>query len=186
MRVLIYRLSALWGKQKLSRQEYVRALQSVIDGMKPVQTVLTEKGLWKAFGNEWSEHREQEGIDACSIHILDFQDAHNRLRSIKPESPLFGVQATALMASQAYFETIASYVEYRRMFLSADYRTKRYMKVQRDVRQWDRIAHEEASKLIKELCGVSPVQIPESLTEIATEFEDFGIGIGHRYVMMMD
>ena len=61
------------------------------------------------------------------------------------------VHRQAIKASKAYGETITTYVEYRRFFLSDDFMTDRYYRKQRDGLEWDSLAHHYSRSLLLEL-----------------------------------
>jgi len=101
---------------------------------------------------EWTPAMEQEIINAHVNHLMKkWQPAHNSLNRTRPEKRFQKLHRKAMLASRAYGETIMTYVEYRRLFLSPLYLTKTYNHKQRDGEQWDRLAVEHLQILVGEI-----------------------------------
>ena len=167
LRETLQRIASL-RKPLVGRDEYLVRLRRLVETFKPVTRVLKEHNLiGLQLDTEWSEEWEQKCTDACVQHILTVEEARAALRAIKPPGGLYRVQAAAMLSSRAYWETLATYVEYKRLFLSPEYLTRQYARKARDGRWWDSLAYRECRKLIEALRSSLPeFSIPDSLQQI--------------------
>ncbi len=133
---------------------FAPVLAEVLDAMVPDYQIIKSAGI--DLSGEWEPNLEQAIIDAHTAHLLEkWQPAHNALMVAKPERAYQRVHRTAMTASRAYGETLTTYIEHQRMFLSPQYLTKAYFRKQRDGRQWDALAREHTRGLIDELDRVA-------------------------------
>ncbi len=122
----------------------------VLDAMVSTSQIINSAGI--DLSREWEPKLEQTIIDAHTAHLLDkWQPAHNSLMELKPGRACLRVHRKAMTASRAYGETLSTYIEHQRMFLSPQYLTNAYFRKQRDGRQWDALAREHTRGLIDEL-----------------------------------
>ena len=98
---------------------------NALDSMIPFDQIVKSAGI--DLSREWDPSHEEGEIDAHTTHLLEkWQPAHNSMQDLKPERKYQSLHRKAMMASRDYGETVATYIEYRRLFLSPQYLTKVY------------------------------------------------------------
>ncbi|MEK7778061.1 MAG: hypothetical protein AAB303_05490 [Chloroflexota bacterium] len=144
----------------ITSEVFAPIFAQVLDAMVPDYQIIKSAGI--DVSGEWESNLEQAIIDAHTAHLLEkWQPAHNVLMVVKPERTYQRVHRRAMTASRAYGETVTTYIEHQRMFLSPQYLTKAYFRKQRDGRQWDVLAREHTRGLIDELERVA-IQHPQA------------------------
>ena len=181
--MLKYRMAGI-GKPTVTVEEFSTVIACVFGAMVPVNEILKTAGIEQ--GREWEEAHEIEAIETCRAHLLDiWQPAHNEMNSLKPESQYYYLHNACMLASRAYGETLAAYVEYKILFISPQFMTKSYYRKRQDGKEWDSLASEFSGKLIVELerlelqkPDISKLlmpsgDIPEGLRSISRDVPDF-------------
>lgn len=141
--------------------DFGRLFAEVLDAMVPSFQIVNLAGT--DISQDWDISLESQTIDAHVAHLVEvWQPAHNAMQDVKPEKRFQRVHRKAMMASRAYGETLITYIEYRRMFLSDQFGAKLYFRKQRDGRQYDALTREYTRGLIDELVDISTRNPQES------------------------
>lgn len=172
---------------RVGSETFGARLAEVLKAMVPTSEIVESAGI--DLKREWTPSLEQEMIDAHVAHLLGkWQPAHNSLQDVRPGRQYRSLHWKAMWASRAYGETVVTYIEYRRIFLSPQFGTNIHLQVlarkRRDGRQWDTLARKHARALLDELYGIKAKEpqtfgllVPsdamlESVEQIAAEIEE--------------
>lgn len=125
-------------------------LAEVLKAMVPTFHIVASAGI--DLRREWDTTLEEEIINAHVAHLVGkWQPTHNAMMDLKAKRHYRRLHKKAMLASRAYGETLFTYIEFKRLFLSPQYLTKTYYRKQRDGRQWDALANRYARALLDEL-----------------------------------
>ncbi len=174
LRMILYSISRLF-KARVADGEFTRCLQDVLLYILPTSKIHEQAGI--IFQNseaEWQE-RSTERVAAYRAHLLESQDAHNRLVDVRPQSEHAQLHSAALGTSKAYLETIWTYSVYIEL-LTLDLKDEGFDRLRKskvDAEQWDEIAYEESVRLMELLRESSlALHIPRELQGIAEHDPD--------------
>lgn len=153
-------LSNVWyllagrGTKTVPLEKFAPVFAKVLEQIVPHLQIIRASGIEST--GEWSESLEVKVIEAHEIHLLNrWQPAHNALNSLKPPNPFLKLHLSAMLASRAYGETVVTYIEYRRMFLSEEYLSDRYFRKQQEGRDWDSLTSKHSRGVIGEIESIA-------------------------------
>ena len=179
--------------QRVEVKTFAPILTNALNQMVEVTQVIRAAGI--DLKRKWDEALEQEMLDVVTRHILEsYQPAHNDLNSVKPPTQYESLRWKAMMASRAYGETLASYIEFKRMFLSDEYLTDSYQRKRIDGKGWDELAREKTRDLLDELERIEankpesfklilPLGIPAGINSIAADTSHMPEGLPFRHAV---
>jgi len=152
---LWYNLSG-YRAPRVTAELFAPMFVNLLNNMLPYDEILGLAGIDYKIKVETSRINEYTAkiIEAHVTHLERFQPAHNSIQIVKVERICQRLHSKAMMASRAYGETLAAYIEHNRLLLLPNHGTNIYYKKEKHGRQWNALTAKYTRGLLDELAHI--------------------------------